>query len=84
MATMKTSTVSVPLYGHGLECVGSIDHEPHVTGAFSAETTTGSDGVEYAVFTVSDTAPNLPQWAGTYRIRVDRLRAAQLNFLFAD
>lgn len=78
MATMKTATVKIPLFGHGLETVGSIDHEPVVSGAFAAETVTGNDGIEYAVFTVSDPADGSypSEWAGTYRIRVSRLKSA--------
>ena len=78
MATMKTTTVKIPLYGHGLENVGSLDHEPEVTGAFAAETVTGNDGIEYAVFTVSDPADGSypSEWAGTYRIKVSRLKSA--------
>ena len=74
---MKTSSVTIPLYGHGLETVGSIDHEPTVTGTFAADTVTGEDGNEYAVFTVGDGYPATPSiWAGAYRISVDRLLAA--------
>ena len=78
MATMKTSTVTIPLFGHGLECAGSMQLEPKVTGAFAAETVTGNDGIEYAVFTVSDPANGVypSQWAGTYRISVNRLKSA--------
>lgn len=77
MATMKTTTVTIPLFGHALECVGSMKNEPRVTGSFSAETVTGNDGVEYAVFTVSDpeTGSYPSEWAGTYRISVSRLKA---------
>lgn len=72
--TMKTSTVTIPLFGHGLEAVGSMEHEPCVTGAFSADTVTGNDGVEYAVFTVAEGGyPS--EWVGAYRISVDRLKA---------
>ena len=77
MATMKTSSVTIPLYGHGVETVGSIDHEPHVNGTFAADTVTGEDGKEYALFTVADEYPAAPSiWAGTYRISVDRLMAS--------
>lgn len=76
MATMKTSSVSIHLYGHGVETVGNIDHEPLVTGTFAAETVTGEDGKEYALFTVADEYPAAPSsWAGTYRISVERLEA---------
>ena len=77
MATMKTATVTIPLFGHGLENVGSIQHEPDVTGAFTAETVTGNDGVEYAVFTVSDPVNGSypSSWAGQYRISVSRLKS---------
>lgn len=75
MATMKTNPVSIPLYGHGVETVGNIDHEPHVKGTFAAATVTGEDGKEYALFTVADEYPAAPSiWAGTYRISVERLR----------
>lgn len=77
MATMKTTPVSIPLYGHGVETVGSIDHEPIVTGTFAEETVTGEDGKEYAVFTVADSYPvHSSIWAGTFRISVDRLTAS--------
>ena len=76
MATMKTSTVTIPLFGHGLESAGNMAHNPEVTGAFSADTVTGNDGIEYAVFTVSDpSGGSYPsEWAGEYRISVDRLK----------
>lgn len=74
MATMKTTTVTIPLFGHGLEAVGNLAHEPRVTGAFAADTVTGNDGVEYAVFTVAE--GNYPsEWVGVYRINVERLKA---------
>ena len=74
MATMKTSTVTIPLFGHGLESVGNLAHNPVVTGAFAADTVTGNDGVEYAVFTVAE--GNYPsEWVGTYRISISRLKA---------
>ena len=78
MATMKTSTVSLPLFGHGLESAGSLSADPVVSGAFAADTVTGNDGKEYAVFTVSDPADGSypSEWAGSYRISVDRLTAA--------
>lgn len=83
MATMKTDSVSIHLYGHGLETVGSIDHEPVVSGTFAEETVTGEDGKEYGVFTVTDGYPAYPSnWAGTYRISVERL-AAQGDDVFA-
>ena len=77
MATMKTSTVSIPLFGHGLESQGTIAHDPVVTGAFAADTVTGNDGKEYAVFTVTDPENGAypSEWAGSYRIRIDRLQA---------
>lgn len=72
MATMKTTPVSIPLNGHGVETVGNIDHEPIVKGTFAAETVTGADGKEYALFTIADEeVPSI--WAGTYRIDVGRL-----------
>ena len=71
---MKTNTVTIPLFGHGLESVGNLAHDPVVTGAFAADTVTGNDGVEYAVFTVAE--GNYPsEWVGTYRISVSRLKA---------
>ena len=78
MATMKTTTVTIPLYGHGLENIGTIYPEPEVTGAFSAETVIGNDGFEYAIFTVSDPANGAypSEWAGQYRISVERLKSA--------
>ena len=77
MATMKTSAVTIPLFGHGLESVGNLAHEPRVDGSFAADTVTGNDGAEYAVFTVTDPADgHYPsEWAGTYRISVSRLKA---------
>ena len=45
MATMKTTTVTIPLFGHGLEVVGNLARDPRVTGNFSAETVIGNDGV---------------------------------------
>lgn len=77
MATMKTSTVKIPLFGHGLESQGTIAHEPEVSGAFAADTVTGNDGIEYAVFTVTDPADGSypSEWAGSYRISVSRLQA---------
>ena len=75
---MNTNPVTIHLLGHGLECVGSINPEPEVTGTFASATVTGNDGREYAVFTVSDpengTFPSL--WAGTYRIDLVRLKNA--------
>ncbi len=73
----KTTSVTIPLYGHGLECVGNIAHEPHITGTFAADPVTGSDGKIYGVFTVPDSTngtdyPSL--WAGTYRIHADWLK----------
>ena len=83
--TMKTNPVTMPLYGHGLETLGSIDHEPTVTGTFAADTVTGNDGKEYAVFTVGDNHPAAPSvWAGTYRISVDRLEAAREDVFSTD
>lgn len=72
----KTTSVTIPLYGHGLECVGNIAREPHVTGTFAADPVTGSDGTIFGVFTVPDpTGAEYPSlWAGTYRIRADRLK----------
>lgn len=81
--TMKTATVSIPLFGHGLESVGNICQEPTVTGNFAADVVTGADGGKYAVFTVTDNYPGAPSaWAGTYRISVNRIAAAGLD-LFA-
>jgi hypothetical protein len=85
MSKMNTNPVTLPLYGHGLECVGNIAHEPPVTGSFAEDTITGADGVEYALFTVADPYPAAPSiYAGTYRLRVDRLRAALGADVFAD
>lgn len=52
--TFKTSAVTIPLYGHGLECDGSIAHEPQVTGTFAADPVTGNDGTVFGVFTITD------------------------------
>ena len=78
MATMKTTTVTIPLLGHALENVGSMTNEPCVKGSFSADTVTGNDGTEYAVFTVTDPENGAypSEWAGQYRISVDRLKTA--------
>ena len=76
--TFKTTPVTIPLYGHGLETVGSIDHEPIVTGTFAADPVTGNDGTIFGVFTVPDptNGKDYPsQWAGTYRISAGRLQA---------
>ena len=75
MATFKTSTVTIPLYGHGLEDVGSVQIEPIVTGTFAADSVTGADGNEYGVFTIAEPTNNAypALWAGTYRVDVDRL-----------
>lgn len=72
----KTSPVTIPLYGHGLLCVGNISPEPRVTGTFAADPVTGSDGTIFGVFTVPDpTGAEYPScWAGTYRIHADRLK----------
>lgn len=75
MARMNTEAVSIHLYGHGLECAGNIVLEPKVTGNFEAETVTGADGIEYAVFTIPDN-PDHSGWTGTYRISVERLKCA--------
>ena len=74
----KTTTVTVPLYGHGLETIGNIDNEPMVTGTFAADPVTGNDGTIFGVFTVPDPtngAEYPSQWAGTYRINADLLKA---------
>lgn len=75
--TFTTATVNIPLYGHGLEDVGNIAHEPHVVGSFAADPVTGNDGVKYGVFTITDseTGAYPSAWAGTYRINADRLKA---------
>ena len=76
-----TSPVNIPLYGHGLEDVGSVSTEPHVTGTFAEDPVTGNDGKAYGVFTIADPEnkayPSL--WAGTYRINADRLKAEAPN-----
>ena len=74
----KTSPVTIPLYGHGLECVGSIDHEPRVNGTFAADPVTGNDGNIFGIFTIADPAgAEYPSsWAGTYRISASRLRSS--------
>lgn len=78
---LKTTPVNIPLYGHGLECVGSISNEPHVTGTFAEDPVTGNDGASYGVFTVTDPADDSfpSSWAGVYRIRIDRLQAEAPN-----
>lgn len=76
MATMKTTTVTISLFGHGLEDVGNLAHDPRVTGNFAADTVQGNDGKEYALFTVIDPDDGRypSEWAGTYRINVERLK----------
>lgn len=76
--TFKTTSVIIPLYGHGLECSGNVTHEPNVPGTFAADPVTGNDGTVFGVFTVPDptNGKDYPsQWAGTYRINADRLKA---------
>ena len=72
----KTSPVTIPLYGHGLLCVGNISPEPRVTGTFAADPVTGNNGEIFGVFTVPDPeGGEYPSgWAGTYRISATRLR----------
>lgn len=74
---LKTEPVRTILWGHGLECVGSVQHYPIVTGTFAADPVTGSDGAQYAVFTIPEpengSYPAL--WAGTYRMPVSALQA---------
>lgn len=70
----KTTPVYIPLYGYGLECVGNIALEPHVTGTFAADPITGTDGTLFGVFTVADDGSFPSHWSGTYRINVDRLK----------
>ena len=74
----KTSPVTIPLYGHGLLCVGNISPEPKVTGTFAADPVTGSDGTIFGVFTVPDPeGGEYPSgWAGTYRVNAERLRVS--------
>ena len=80
-----TTPVNIPLFGHGLECVGSISNEPHVTGTFAEDPVTGNDGQDYAVFTVSDPEDkSFPSaWAGVYRINTSRLAVACPNVIAA-
>lgn len=78
--TMKSDPFTIPLFGHGLETLGSINNEPTVKGVFATDVITGNDGKKYALFTVADEYPAFPsEWAGTYRINVDRLAAAGLD-----
>ena len=77
---MKTDTMTIPLFGHGLEVQGNLAHDPIVTGSFASYVVTGSDGEKYGVFTVTDNHPATPsEWAGSYRINVSRLVAAELD-----
>lgn len=81
----KTEPVYIPLYGHGLESIGNIDHEPTVCGTFQAEPVTGKDGIQYAIFEIEDNYPDWPSnHAGTYRISVDRLAAYGLLPLLTE
>ena len=83
--TFKTTPVTIPLYGHGLECSGNVAIEPQVSGAFAADPVTGNDGEVFGAFTVSDpedkSFPSL--WAGTYRISASRLKA-EIPSVFAS
>ena len=79
--TFKTTTVTIPLYGHGLESAGNVAIEPRVPGVFTADPVTGNDGEVFGVFTISDPTaesgalPYPSAWAGTYRISASRLKA---------
>lgn len=76
MSTFNTNPVKIPLLGHGLEIVGMMTPCPEVTGTFDRKPVTGKDGKEYAVFTVQDNGETPSDWAGTYRINLQRLKNA--------
>jgi hypothetical protein len=73
-----TTPVTIPLMGHGLESCGNLAHNPRVKGTFAADPITGNDGKIYGVFTAIDPDDKAypSEWAGTYRIDVDRLKCA--------
>lgn len=76
MARMKTENTSIDLFGHGLQFAGNVDIEPRVSGHFEAETVTGRDGREYALFVVPDEVEACGHFsgnAGTYRVDCARL-----------
>lgn len=68
-----TKQIKVPLLGHGLALLGNIIEEPLVIGCLSADTVTGADGEEYALFTIADDGTQPAGWAGTYRMNLQRL-----------
>lgn len=69
-----TDLVKIPLLGHGLQFpAGNIASEPLVEGRLAADTVAGTDGKEYAVFTIADDGTQPAGWAGTYRLTLDRL-----------
>ena len=70
-----TNLVEIPVIGHGLEMLGNILHEPHAKGRLAADTVTGTDGAEYALFTIIDDGTQPAKWAGTYRLDLKRLIA---------
>ena len=72
--------MEIPLLGHGLQLLaGNIGHEINVKGQLAEETETGTDGREYAVFTIADDGTQPAGWAGTYRIDLTRLIQATTN-----
>ena len=70
---LTTKQIKVPLLGHGLAVLGNIIEEPLVMGYLSADTVPGTDGEEYALFTIADDGTQPAGWAGTYRINLQRL-----------
>ena len=77
---LNSGPMEIPLLGHGLQMpAGSIALEINVKGTLAADTETGTDGREYAVFTIADDGTQPAGWAGTYRIDLARLIQATTN-----
>lgn len=64
----------LPLLGHGLQLpAGNICPEMVVKGILAEDTETGTDGTEYALFTIVDDGTQPAAWAGVYRLPLHRL-----------
>lgn len=64
----------LPLLGHGLQLpAGNIGPEMVVKGILAEDTETGTDGAEYALFTIVDDGTQPAAWAGVYRLPLNRL-----------
>ena len=71
---LVSGPVQIPILGHGLELLtGGIGLEMSVTGTLAEDTETGTDGREYAIFTIVDDGTQPAAWAGRYRISLRRL-----------